>query len=55
MAGICSSGARDWANSHGLSWNEFITNGLPIEMVEGTGDPFGLEVAEIAREEAANG
>lgn len=55
MAKLCSGGARDWFASYDLPWNEFITTGLPVEVIENTNDPFGLRVAEIARKDALDG
>lgn len=55
MLKLCSGGARDWFASYDLPWNEFITNGLPVEVIEATGDPFGISVAEIARKEERDG
>ena len=55
MAHLCSGGAREWFASYGLPWNEFVTNGLPVEMIEATGDPLGLTVAQIARKDSLDG
>lgn len=48
-ANFCSRGARQWFTRHGLDYNEFITRGLPIEAIEGTGDAMGKMVADKAR------
>lgn len=51
-AGLCASGGRAWFASYGLSWQTFLDEGYPVEVIEATGDAFGLQVAVIAREEA---
>lgn len=33
-AGICARGARGFFKDVGMDWNEFITNGLPVEQFE---------------------
>lgn len=46
---FCFSGSRTWAARHGLSWIEFVNNGLPIEVFENLGDAFADAVAKQAR------
>ena len=50
-AKICSPGARDWWKSRGWDWSDFLDNGIPIETLLETGDPFAKRVADIARNE----
>jgi hypothetical protein len=52
-AGLCSRGLRAWAAANGFQVAPFLSEGLPVETVEATGDGFALKVAKIAREEAA--
>jgi len=52
VAQFCGRGARIWFERHGLDWNEFIVRGLPISLVENTGDAMGKIVSDIAREDA---
>ena len=52
-AGMCNREPRKFAAMQGWSWNEFLERGLPAELLESTGDPLALRVAEIARREAA--
>lgn len=47
----CNPGARRWFKFHQLDWNEFITNGLPEEILAATGDAMALAVIEEARKE----
>ncbi len=50
-AKICGDGARGWWKRHGLNWSDFLSNGIPAQVLLDTGDPFALRVVEIAREE----
>jgi hypothetical protein len=50
-ARLCMSGAREWFASHDLSWNDFLENGIPCEVVEQIDDHFGKIVSEIARKD----
>lgn len=51
MVNICGSGARRWWPEHGLSWQDFLTNGIPGEKLLETNDPFARRVVEAARAE----
>lgn len=50
-AGVCMRGARKWFELRGLSWSEFLSNGMPIDQVEALDDAFANRVAAAAREE----
>lgn len=52
-ARMCARGARQWFFRYGLDYAHFLTNGYPVEVIEGTGDPLGKLVADIARKDAA--
>lgn len=39
-AHICMGGAREWFARHNLSWDEFITNGIPVSEIEHLDDAF---------------
>lgn len=54
-AKICLKGARQWFNRHGIPWQDFLANGVPVETLEATGDPMAFRVTAIARKEAENG
>lgn len=54
-ANLCSGGARRWFASHDLDWNDFLTNGIPIEKVEILNDGIANRVIEIARKEHSDG
>lgn len=46
---MCSRGARQFFIRHNLDWNKFIKEGLPVEVIEATGDAMALKVVEVAR------
>lgn len=50
-ARLCAHGTREWFARHGLPYNEFLTSGLPVEVIEATGDQMALDVAKVARDE----
>jgi hypothetical protein len=54
-ARICAAGARHWFAQQGWSWQDFLREGRPAADFEATGDHFAAQVAELARQEAANG
>lgn len=47
-AKLCSRGARQWFEDHGLSWQSFLDEGVPVAEVLPLGDAFATRVAEIA-------
>lgn len=53
QAKLCTRGARQWFAHNNLDFRDFLTKGLPASVIEGTGDAFGIQVAKIARDEAA--
>lgn len=48
--GYCTRGISTWFERYNLNMRQFLIHGYPIEVVEATGDAFGLAVAKIARE-----
>lgn len=48
-AKMCSRGARAFFERHGLDWNTFLSEGLPAEVIEATGDAMAQQVVEVAR------
>lgn len=54
-ANLCSGGARGWFESHGLSWSEFLTNGVPVDTIRQLNDGIANRVVEIALREQADG
>lgn len=49
---MCSGGAREFFQQNGLSWSEFLTDGIAIEKLEATNDAMAMQVCETARKEA---
>jgi hypothetical protein len=49
---LCMGGSRDFFKAHGLSWNDFLENGIPADDLAATGNPMAIKVAENARAEA---
>jgi hypothetical protein len=52
-ARLCVRGARMWFQRHGLNFEHFLSHGYPVEVIEGTGDAMGKEIASRVRAEAA--
>lgn len=48
-AKMCSRGARKFVERNNLDWAAFLREGLPVEVIEATGDAMALQVAEVAR------
>lgn len=48
-AGICDR-AGPWLEENGMSWRQFVRQGIPVERLEATGDPRAIRVAKKARE-----
>ena len=48
---MCSRGARAFFGRHGLDWSEFLRAGLPVDVIEQTGDAMALQAAAAARAE----
>lgn len=49
----CSRGSRLWFKLHNLDWADFVTNGLPEEILINTGDAMALAAVDEARKEWA--
>ena len=59
-ARLCFQGSRPWLARHGLSWQDFLANGIEAEELEATGDALALRViaqarARMARENNCDG
>lgn len=52
-ANFCMNGGRQWFADRGLSWSDFLENGIPAETLEATGDEMAFVVCKLARDEAA--
>ena len=49
MAGRCRDGTKTWFKHHDIDIRR-LKDGLPVEVLEATGDEMALDVARIARE-----
>lgn len=49
-ARYCFRGVRPWFVRHGLSWSEFVTEGLEAEVLLATGDALVRPVIQAAEE-----
>ena len=55
---ICMNGARPWAAENGIDWGLLTgknPEGVPVEVLEATGDTFALDVAAEARTDHGRG
>lgn len=44
----CSRGARVFFVKHGLSWRDFLKNGIPAKDLDATGDAMAIKLAGMA-------
>lgn len=56
-AGICARGARPWFEDHGLSWSDFVENGISAQILWDTGDGYARRVvtSKLQHESPADG
>lgn len=57
-AGIaCASGARAWANRHGIDVRDFLEHGMPLEQAEALAkvDAFAERIVALAKAEQERG
>lgn len=54
-AKMCAKAARPWFERQGLSWAIFVSEGYPVEVIEGTGDGLAMKVAAITRKRNGDG
>lgn len=50
-AKLCLKGVRAWAQRYGLSYGEFVENGMRASVLEATRDPLALRAVEMARKD----
>ncbi len=53
-ARLCSGGSREWCARNGFSWQQFITEGLPIEQMRALNDAMIDRVIAEAEKEAGD-
>lgn len=51
MAGYCSSGMREFAKRHKLSWTKFLKEGIDEKLLLSTEDAMALAIVEKARKD----
>lgn len=49
--GYCNRGAREWFARHGLSWSEFVREGIDAEQLRATNDAMADRVIARAEQE----
>lgn len=54
-AELCSQGAREWFAFQGLSWMDFLENGISADKLDALNDAIANQVSAIARQEAEDG
>lgn len=47
--GFCARGGRAWFKRYGLSWADFLHNGIEADQLLATGDGMALAIVEHAR------
>lgn len=47
--GDCCAGSRIFAKKHGLDFKKFVHEGLPLELIEATGDAMAIEFGRKVR------
>jgi hypothetical protein len=52
---LCTRGARAWFEGHGLSWNDFLTNGIEPAVLIQLDDALANRVIATAMKEADDG
>ena len=52
---LCTKGARAWFEQHGLSWDDFLDNGITFERLEALDDALANRVMATARKEFEDG
>ena len=45
-SGFCAQGSRQWFSAHGLSWADFVANGISAAVLAATGDPMAIHLIE---------
>lgn len=49
---ICSGGGRDYFKRYGLSWNDFLKDGIEASILISHNDPLSAPAIAAAQEEA---
>lgn len=51
----CARGSRAFFARQGLSWSDFLRNGIDSQTFRNTGDAMAIKAAELAEAEVARG
>lgn len=54
-ARICARGSRAWCAANGVSWSEFVHNGLPVDRMREINDPIVNRIIAEAEKERDGG
>lgn len=49
QAKMCSRGVREFCKRYGIDYDEFLNDGVPVSIVEATGDAMALECVKVAQ------
>ncbi len=52
-ANLCARGGRRWCAEHGISWVDFLQNGIPADVLKATGDSLAARAVLEAEKEAS--
>lgn len=50
--GYCHQGVRRWCAERGINWQDFLDNGVEVEVIRGFGDAQGEIVCRRAEKRA---
>lgn len=53
--GYCNRGGRQWLAQHGISWSQFVAEGIDAAQLTATGDPLALALVEFAQQHESEG
>ncbi len=53
--GYCNRGAREFFARHGLSWADFLAQGVEADKLRATGDAMAMHVVEHAEQVGNDG
>lgn len=53
--GYCNRGGREFFARHGLSWGDFLAQGIEADKLRATGDAMAMRVIEHAEKAGSDG
>lgn len=53
--GYCNRGSREFFARHGLSWADFLAQGIEADKLRATGDAMAIALVEHAEKAGSNG